>query len=96
MPKIYYQIFSWHSPTSAQQNSFQRMTFEPDQTDEEKRPSVGDGVNDASVELAKDGTQVDQNDEQNQDTRMEYNDLLVDTENNSSITVCMYLGTLIT
>ena len=54
------------------------MTFEPDQTNE-KRPYVGDGVNDASVEIA----QVDQYDEQKQDTQVEDNDMLVDSENKS-------------
>ena len=69
-----------NSEDQAQKNSFQQLTFEPDQTDK-KRLSIGDGVNDTSAKIAKDRTQVDQNDKQKQDTQVEDNDdMLVDSE----------------
>ena len=71
-----------NSEDQTNENSVQQSTFELDQTDE-KRPSVGDDVTDASEEIAKGRTQVDQYDEQKQDTQVEDNDMLVDSENKS-------------
>ena len=65
----------------AQKNSVQQLTFEPDQNDE---PSKKDTVNDdTSVEIAQYSTQVSLNVEQNQDTQVENNDMMVDSKNKS-------------
>ena len=52
------------SQNSASQSQKNQLTSEPDQNDKDRLEKKGDG--DTSVDIAEDGTQVDQNDEQNQ------------------------------
>ena len=75
-------VDSQNSQTQAQNNSVEQLTFEPNKNDE-NTPLNGNGVNDTNMEVAEDSTHVDQNGEKNQDTHVENNKLLVDSENNS-------------
>ena len=81
-PTIESQVFvdTQKSGNQTQKDSIQQLTFEPDGIDE-NRPSKGDVVDDISVEIAEDSTQVDQNDEKNQDTQMEYTEPSYRNEN---------------